>query len=83
MFAEGESEVSSVHILAGSWKKLREIDNKKIEVPIYMTIQYKETYLAMQQVQHANQIYEFMPSSLPIHVFESILPAQCLYKTKA
>lgn len=48
-----------------------------------MTIQYKRTYLAMQQVQHANQIYEFMPSSLPIHVFESILPAQCLYKTKA
>ena len=48
-----------------------------------MTIQYKRTYLAMQQVQRTNQIYEFMPSSLPIHVFESILPAQCLYKTKA
>ena len=59
-----------------------------------MTIQYKRTYLAMQQVQRTNQIYEFMPSSLPIHVFESILPAQwqtlgdCtkksnVYKTKA
>lgn len=48
----------------------------------------------MQQVQHAKQIYEFMPSPLPNHVFESTLPAQwqtlgdCtkksnVYKTKA